>query len=59
MTATRWFLLSNFFCQLYFPLELTAQIAKAMEIPHPNFITGSQVLAEAAARKGTLKYQGI
>lgn len=39
-------------------LELAAQICLALKVQHPNFLTDSQVLAEAAARRDPSKHPG-
>jgi hypothetical protein len=39
-------------------LELVAQIGHAMKVQHPNFLTYSQVLSEAATRRNPARYRG-
>jgi hypothetical protein len=39
-------------------LVLAAQVAKAMEVDKPNFLTDSQVLAEAAAKRNPIRFPG-
>jgi ribonuclease HI len=39
-------------------LELAAQLCQVMKVQHPNFLTDSQVLSEAATRRDPAKYPG-
>lgn len=39
-------------------LELAAQVAQALQLLEPNFLTDSQVLAETAAKRNPVKFPG-